>query len=407
MGSVRRAPRTNRWEARYRDPLGGERTKTFETKADAKVFLSGVETSIARGTWRDPGRSRAKFSKVAGEWLASNPAKRATTYARDATVIRTHLGPVLGDIPVNQVRPSHVQEVIDRMVERGLAPKTIRTDYGVLRAILSWAVETDLIDRSPCRGIRLPEMVRHRRPVVSADDVERLVGAMPDDYRAAVLLGAIGLRQGEVFGLRVGAVDFLRRSLTVSATLNEVEGTFVEGPGKTLTSRRTISVPARILDELSAHMARTGRTAQEDLVFQAPDGGPVRATNFRRRVYDPALRRTGLDGLSFHRLRHSAGPHAEGARCTAGSHPEAPGPRVDPHHRRHLRLATRTGGPAGGREAGRDVPDGDGRSVPWCSRQLSWCRCGAGPARRGGVLMFTPSDLRPWGGGNGTLFEPL
>ena len=307
MGSVRRAPRTNRWEARYRDPLGGERTKTFETKADAKVFLSGVETSIARGTWRDPGRSRAKFSKVAGEWLGSNPAKRATTYARDATVIRTHLGPVLGDIAVNQVRPSHVQEVIDRMVERGLAPKTVRTDYGVLRAILSWAVETDLIDRSPCRGIRLPEMVRHRRPVVSADDVERLVGAMPDDYRAAVLLGAIGLRQGEVFGLRVGAVDFLRRSLTVSATLNEVEGTFVEGPGKTLTSRRTISVPARILDELSAHMARTGRTAQEDLVFQAPDGGPVRATNFRRRVYDPALRRSGLEGLSFHRLRHSAG----------------------------------------------------------------------------------------------------
>ena len=144
-------------------------------------------------------------------------------------------------------------------------------------------------------------------PVVWADDVERLVGAMPDDYRAAVLLGAIGLRQGEVFGLRVGAVDFLRRSLTVSATLNEVEGTLVEGPGKTLTSRRTISVPARILDELSAHMARTGRTAQEDLVFQAPDGGPVRATNFRRRVYDPALRRTVLEGLSFHRLRHSAG----------------------------------------------------------------------------------------------------
>ena len=116
-------------------PLGGERTKTFETKADAKVFLSGAETSIARGTWREPARSRAKFSKVAGEWLASNPAKRATTYARDATVIRTHLAPVLGDIAVNQVRPSHVQEVIDRMVERGLAPKTVRTDYGVLRAI--------------------------------------------------------------------------------------------------------------------------------------------------------------------------------------------------------------------------------------------------------------------------------
>lgn len=135
MGSVRRAPRSNRWEARYRDPLGAQRTKTFDAKADAKAFLANVETSIARGTWRDPGRARAKFSRAAAEWLASNPGKRATTYARDATVIRTHLDPVLGDLPVNRIQPQQVQEVIDRMVERGLGPKTIRTDYGVLRAI--------------------------------------------------------------------------------------------------------------------------------------------------------------------------------------------------------------------------------------------------------------------------------
>ena len=307
MRSIRRAPRTARWEARFRDPLGGQRTKTFDTKADAKAFLASVETSIARGTWRDPGRSRAKFSRVAAEWLASNPAKRATTYARDATVIRTHLDPVLGDLLVNHIQPQQVQEVIDRMVERGLGPKTIRTDYGVLRAVFSWAVETDLIDRSPCRSIRLPEMVRHGRPVVSAEEVERLVAAMPEDYRAAVLLGAIGLRQGEVFGLRVAAMDFLRRALTVRATLNEVEGNFVAGTGKTLSSRRTISVPTRVLDELAAYLARTGRTNPEDLVFQAPGGGPVRATNFRNRVYYPALRRAGLEGLSFHRLRHSAG----------------------------------------------------------------------------------------------------
>jgi len=307
MGSIRRAPKTNRWEARYRDPLGGQRTKTFDAKADAKAFLANVETSIARGTWREPGRSRAKFSRVAAEWLASNPTKRATTYARDATVIRTHLDPVLGDLPVNHVQPVQVQEVIDRMAGRALSPKTIRTDYGVLRAIFSWAVQTDIIDRSPCRGIRLPEMVRQARPVVSADDIEHLVATMPEEYRAAVLLGAIGLRQGEVFGLRVGAVDFLRRTLSVRATLNEVEGSFVEGAGKTQASRRTISVPERVLDELSAHLDRTARTDPEDLVFQASGGGPVRATNFRGRVYDPALRRAGLEGLSFHRLRHSAG----------------------------------------------------------------------------------------------------
>jgi integrase len=42
-------------------------------------------------------------------------------------------------------------------------------------------------------------------------------------------------------------------------------------------------------------------------VLQAPNGGPVRATNFRLRVYNPAIAKAGLEGLTFHRLRHSAG----------------------------------------------------------------------------------------------------
>lgn len=123
----------------------------------------------------------------------------------------------------------------------------------------------------------------------------------------AVLLGTLGLRQGEVLGLRVGAVNFLRYTITVRATLNEVAGHFVESQGKTVASGRSISVPDRVLDELSAHLARAGGTDPGDLVLQAPEGGPVRATNFRQRIYDRALRRAGLEGLPFHRLRHSAG----------------------------------------------------------------------------------------------------
>ena len=47
--------------------------------------------------------------------------------------------------------------------------------------------------------------------------------------------------------------------------------------------------------------------APRKLVVQAPEGGPVRATNFQLHIYNPAIERAGLDGLTFHRLRHSAG----------------------------------------------------------------------------------------------------
>lgn len=296
-----------RWVARTLTPDGEERTKTFDRKVDAEHWLTTIEATKLRGDWIDPERGRERFSDVAQAWLASNPNKRPTTHARDAAVIRAHLDPVIGSVPIGKLRPSHVRAVVERMVARNLAPRTIKTNYGVLRAIASWAVDDDLIARTPCRGVRLPEPRPVDRPIATAADVHKLTDAIDLDYRATVLLGALGLRLAEVLGLRVGAIDFLRRTLTVRSTINEVDGEIVEGRGKTVASERTISVPQSVLDELAAHLARTGRQDPDVLVFQAPEGGPVRSTNFRLRVYRPATERAGLNGLSFHRLRHSAG----------------------------------------------------------------------------------------------------
>ena len=351
MGSIRKAPRTGRWEARYRDPNGGQRTRTFDRRSEARAFLAKAEADVRRGSWLDPALAERPFKEVAAAWLASNPHKRPTTYTRDAAAIRVHLLPALGEMRIGQVCPSDVQGVVQRMHARGLGARAIRTNYGVLRAILTWAVTNDIIDRSPCRGVRLPELTAVNRPVVSADDIFRLADAMDIDYRVAVFLGALGLRQAEVFGLRVGSINFLRRTVTVEATVNEVEGQLVEGRGKTLNSNRTFSAPQEVLDELAAHLARTRRTSPEELVLQAPGGGPVRATNFRYRVYTPAVVQAGLEGLTFHRLRHSAGPYDAGGGRAAGGDPAPARPRVDPHNRRHLRIVAREGRPGGRRPA--------------------------------------------------------
>ena len=58
MGSIRRAPRSGRWEARFRDALGRQRLKTFDSKGAARAYLNAVETEIERGDWIDPNAGR-------------------------------------------------------------------------------------------------------------------------------------------------------------------------------------------------------------------------------------------------------------------------------------------------------------------------------------------------------------
>src|SRR5437868_5454030 len=118
MGSVRRSA-SGSWQARYRDPLGRQRTRSFATKADARAFLGLVDLELAQGRWRDPNAGNVAFRDACQVWLESNPAKRATTLARDATVLRAHVVPLLGDVPMNRLTPGHVQSVVNEMIAKG------------------------------------------------------------------------------------------------------------------------------------------------------------------------------------------------------------------------------------------------------------------------------------------------
>jgi integrase len=177
----------------------------------------------------------------------------------------------------------------------------------VVKAIFAAAVEDDRIAKSPCRGVKLPKDERPARTFLSVDDLHRLASEMPEPYRAMIYLaGVVGLRWGEVAGLRVGKIEFLRKTLTVDTILAEVGGRLIEGSPKTRTSQRVLSLPQFVVDELSAHLARTGRREPGQLVFVMPQGGPLRGGNFRKQVWLPAIERAGLEGLTFHGLRHTA-----------------------------------------------------------------------------------------------------
>jgi integrase len=121
-------------------------------------------------------------------------------------------------------------------------------------------------------------------------------------YRVMVLvLGLAGLRFGECAALRVADVDLLRRRLKVKASVSEINGHMIWSTPKTHQTR-DVPIPRFLADLLGEIIGKTPR----DLLFCSLEGEPLRLSNWRRRVWDPAIAAAGLTGLTPHELRHTA-----------------------------------------------------------------------------------------------------
>ncbi|MFC3382792.1 tyrosine-type recombinase/integrase [Couchioplanes azureus] len=156
--------------------------------------------------------------------------------------------------------------------------------------------------RNPADGVRLPRVVKEEPVFLDHDQVAALADACGKYGLLVRFLAYTGLRWGEVSALRVARLDLLRRRVVVAVAFSEVGGELIEGTPKN-HQRRSVPIPRFLVDELAARVAGKGR---DDLVFTAPNGGPLRNTNFRPRVFQPAAESIGLAGLTPHDLRHTA-----------------------------------------------------------------------------------------------------
>lgn len=177
--------------------------------------------------------------------------------------------------------------------------------YRYVSSILSAAVKSQKIARTPCVGITLPEKQKKTVVPLTVDQVHSLIHAAPKHMKAQVILAAgTGLRAGEVLGLTVDRVNFLQRKLTVDRQMITLVGKEPQfGPPKRPASHRVISpLPQMVLDALAAHLSAYGE-GPDRLVFTTARGKP-----WRRSIHTGEWRKlaakAGLPEVTFHQLRH-------------------------------------------------------------------------------------------------------
>jgi integrase len=296
-----------RYQVRYRDPHGHQIKRSFRTKREAEAFEDDERMRLRRGDWIDPNNGNVSFAEWANTWLASNPAKRESSFARDETIIRVHLSPMLGPLAIARISPLDIQRLVSEWSLK-YKPRTVRRHYCTLASIFNTAVQCDLLARTPCRGIKLPKATKAAVKIIDNDDLPKLAKPLGDHGLMVYLAALLGLRWGEVAGLRVEDFNLLERTVSITHGIGrDRHGASVLGPLKTESSIRTIAMPSSLVEMVAMHLAGMGVNATdgEQLLFATGNGRPLSYGRWRSRKWVPACKAAGLDGLKFHDLRRS------------------------------------------------------------------------------------------------------
>ncbi len=249
-------------------------------------------------------------------WLETTvkPRLRPLTYAGYKVNVEKHLVPTLGKIPLDQLTPLHVQEMINGRLAAGFSGKSVAYMHQVLRTGLGLATRWDLVSRNVARLVDPPRVERSPVNPFTPDEARQFLTAVRG-HRLEALFSvalALGLRQGEALGLRWDDIDYVAGTLRVRNQLQRIDGKLTLVPPKTKRSRRTLVMPSMIVDSLREHEKRqvaekllAGSKWQESgLVFANRVGAPTQARRVIEQFHE-ALAAAGIRRVRYHDLRHS------------------------------------------------------------------------------------------------------
>ena len=265
-------------------------SKTFNVRADARVWARQIETDIQRGVFLDVTEAqRTQLADALDRYERDVLPNKKDQHVK-SVIKRVKAG--LGSLALAAVTPAALSTFRDDRLKQGADSQTVRKDLGLVSRVLNvaqreWGIH--LPHGNPVRMVRMPSIPRGRDRRPTAEELAKLLA---DKTVGLIVTLAVetGMRRGELAGLRWEHIHWGRKTLLIPET-------------KTDTPRE-IPLTARALEALRAIL----RGSKVVGVSSRGVAGPVfpqRADSLSQ-AFDRACHRYGIRGLRFHDLRHEA-----------------------------------------------------------------------------------------------------
>lgn len=317
QGTVYWSESRKRWISQFTDVQGKRRSKVCIRKVDVQSWLDEQKRAKQFGQSTYSPYPNMTVGVFLNQWVEHHRQSIAPeTYRSYKTTIDLRIIPTLGSIKANSLTAQAIEGLLGQMISKGYKPGTVNGVYAVLRAAYRYAVRMGDLTINPMSKVKKPrgESVPTKH-IPKADFKKIYIEASLNPYlHARVEVGMMmGLRPGEVRGLRWSDIDWDDRLITIERQLQRVsnEG-LVFRPVKQREVRR-IPISEAQVQILKTHldyqqMEKHNWSSDDGLIFPNTLGRPLDAKRDHK-WWKEILKRAGVADYTIYQMRKTAFTH--------------------------------------------------------------------------------------------------
>jgi integrase len=316
----------------------------FKTKKEAQKACAELIIQIENGQYQE--LSEQKLEDFLKEWH-NNYSKQVLgekTHETQGFLLDKHIIPTLGRIKMKDLKFQHVRDFYNGMLAEDYSPRTVKRIHDVLRAALNKAMEWEMLHKNVASLVKPPRIPDSVKPTWSIKEANQFLQTVKEERFSLIYFIAVytGMRLGEILGLRWRDIDFEGEKFYLKQGVTVANGKLKIGELKTRKSKRPISIPEFVFDELKKHRVRQLKEKMKlgeayndmDLVNCSFEGKPLWPANVRKHYYK-WIEIAEVPKITLHDLRHT---HAT-IMLQIGEHPKIVAERLG-HSRVNVLLDT-------------------------------------------------------------------